>query len=67
MEIHQHNGIDAPKLDPRDLKGFPVIKSEAKFTFKPLEGFTAYRWKTSDNTYYHAVYINSTWVEIAMI
>ena len=63
LESHTHNGQDSKRLNPATFMGFPVIKSEAKFTHKSVEGKIAIRWKTSDNTYYLASYVNGDWRE----
>jgi hypothetical protein len=64
IEQHRHNGLDAPRIKPFDLEGFPVYQSEAKLTFERPEGTIALRWKTSDNTYYLTALVNKGWREV---
>ena len=63
LESHTHNGKDSLRLNPVSFMGFPITKSETKFTHKSVEGKIAIRWKTSDNTYYLAFYANGDWRE----
>ena len=65
VETHTHNGIDAPKLNPKYFKGFPVYQTET-LDFTPPQGTMVIRNKTSDSTYYLAVYLDGVWREVEL-
>jgi hypothetical protein len=59
---HQHNGVDSLKIDPRNLKGFPVL-TVAPTHIAP-EGSIVFL--NDAGTYYLYAYINSTWVKVVI-
>jgi hypothetical protein len=62
LEQHTHNGIDAPKLDPKNFKGFPVFKSAPTHTAQEGTILLA----NESGTYYLYAYINSTWTKVEL-
>lgn len=59
---HEHNGADSPKIDPRNLKGFPntlVSTATTSPTGTPTNGTLLFQY---DNTNYLGyVRLNNTW------
>ena len=66
IDYHAHNGVDTPKINPKDLKGFPIYKTET-LDFTPPQGTMVVRNKTSDSTYYLAVYLDGVWREVELL
>ena len=57
FEQHQHNGLDAPKIDPKNLKGFPVFTSAPTHTAPEGTIILA----NESGTYKFYAYINGGW------
>lgn len=66
IEKHRHNGLDSPRLNPKEFNGFPVYKSETALDYDLPEGTIALRWKTSDDTYYLTALVNKGWREVEL-
>lgn len=66
FENHSHTGIDQPKINPKNLLGFPVYQKETALSHVAPNGTISLRWKTSDNTYYLTAFINGGWREIEL-
>lgn len=62
LEQHRHNGIDSPKLDPKNFKGFPIFTTAP--THKPLEGTILLA--NESGTYYLYAFINKAWKKIEL-
>ena len=62
---HFHNGVDQPKINPKHLLGFPIYKKET-LDFTASQGTMVIRNKTSDSTYYLAVYLDGVWKEVEL-
>jgi hypothetical protein len=62
LEQHIHNGMDAPKLDPKNFKGFPVFTTAPTHT--PQEGTILLA--NESGTYYLYAYIDSSWVKVEL-
>ena len=63
---HRHTGVDAPRINPKDLTGFPIYKSTSTLSHKALEGTVALRWDTDLNDYYLTAFVNGSWREIEL-
>jgi hypothetical protein len=63
---HRHTGADAPRINPKDLMGFPIYKSDSALTHNALAGTVALRWDTTDDSYYLTAFINGGWREIEL-
>ena len=57
FEQHRHNGLDAPKINPKDLMGFTVLTSAP--THKPQEGTILLA--NESGTYKLYAFINGAW------
>ena len=57
LEQHRHNGIDSPKLDPKNFKGFPIFTSAPTHT--ALEGTIILA--NESGTYKLYAFINGAW------
>jgi len=59
---HRHTGADAPRINPKDLMGFPVFESDG-LNHDSLQGTILIRKNPDDSTYYLSVYIDGVWRE----
>lgn len=62
LEQHRHNGIDSPKLDPKNFKGFPVFTTAP--THNAQEGTILLA--NEAGTYYLYAFINSAWRKVEL-
>ena len=63
LQTHTHNGFDSPKIDPRNLTGFPI--TTAVPTHEAQEGTIILRWDGS-TTYELYVRINKSWKKTSL-
>ena len=63
LQTHTHNGFDSPKIDPRNLTGFPILNSVP--TYDAQEGTIVLYWNGS-TTYELYARINKGWRKIAL-
>lgn len=57
MEFHTHDGINTPKIDPKDLKGFRIFTAAP--TYEAEEGTIVLA--LISGTYYLYARINKLW------
>ena len=62
FEQHQHNGLDAPKIDPKNLKGFTVLTATPTHT--PQEGTILLA--NESGTYYLYAFIDGAWQKVEL-
>lgn len=62
FESHTHNGNDAPRIDPRSLKGFRILTSAP--TGQAEEGTILLA--NESGTYYLYARINQSWVKVEL-
>lgn len=63
VEKHRHDGIDNEKINPKDLRGFPIILNAVP-TYTAEEGSICLYWNTSTNDYRLYARINNGWRQI---
>lgn len=73
IEPHNHDGVNSPQIDPRDLLGFPVFTFASATavtnflnSFKALEGTTIFTVDSSGPTYKQQTRINQAWRSITL-
>ena len=57
LEQHIHNGLDAPKIDPKNLKGFPIFTAAPTHTAQEGTIILA----NESGTYKLYAFINGGW------
>lgn len=57
VDRHEHNGVDAPRLNPKDFKGFPVFDSVPTHN-APNGSIVVYESGATKRLY---IYINGNW------
>ena len=62
LEQHRHNGIDSPKLDPKNFKGFPIFTSAP--THNAQEGTIILA--NESGTYYLYAFIDGAWQKVEL-
>lgn len=63
LKYHTHDGINSPKIYPRDLNGFPVYSSVP--THDAPEGTIVAYWDGS-TTYKIYIRLNKSWKSVAV-
>ena len=63
ITTHEHNGYDSPRIDPKNLLGFPIFTAVP--THAAPEGTIILRWDGS-TTYELYARINKSWKKIAL-
>ena len=61
-EIHNHNGFESKKINPKDLMGFPIFKSTP--THNAQEGTIALA--NESGTYYLYAFIDGDWQKVEL-
>ena len=62
FEQHKHNGMDALKINPKDLMGFPVFTTAP--THKAQEGTIVLA--NESGTYYLYAFIDGDWQKVEL-
>lgn len=62
VQQHEHSGLDSKKIDPKNLKGFPIFTSAPTHT--PLEGTILLA--NESGTYYLYAFINKGWRKVEL-
>lgn len=62
LQSHTHNGLDAPKIDPINIKGFPIFTAAPTHT--ALEGTIVLA--NESGTYKLYAYINAGWRTVTL-
>jgi hypothetical protein len=60
MEFHKHTGLDQPKLNPKDLEGFPIFPAVP--THQAKQGTLVIGF--DDPTYKLYCMINGSWTAL---
>lgn len=59
----RHTGVDAPRIDPKDLLGFPIVTSVP--SYKAPQGTWVFVYNATGPTLYLYVMLNGTWTNLS--
>jgi hypothetical protein len=62
IENHVHNGIDSPKINPKNLNGFQILTAAPTYAAKEGTVLLA----NESGTYYLYARINKSWVKVQL-